>query len=102
MEDMNFKEMIQKLDTKLNNKYGEYSKYHEELQEYADRSLEGGDLVKANELLTNIQESFKEIYEVYHWILFRSEYASNAISSYTEFINKIKEAGAKEVVDAEA
>jgi hypothetical protein len=102
MEHMSFKEIVQKLDTKLNDKYGEYSKYHEELAAFADRALDGAELAKANEILEAIQDSFKELYEVYHWILFRSQYASNAVTSYNEFIDKLKQAGATEAVQGEA
>ncbi len=95
MEQRTLKDMVKELDTALNEKYHTYSSYHQDLLEYANRPLSPEEEDPVNDLLKKIQSEFAELNEVYHWILFRTKYAGNAIDSYKKWIDQLIEGGAK-------
>jgi len=95
MEGYTLEQIISLLEAELNKNYEEYLTYHRELKPYTERQLEEGEVAEANKILANIQNKFKELYPVYHWITFRFEYATNVIKSYNEFIDRLKANGAK-------
>lgn len=94
MENMSLKDLMQTLETKLNERYEEYLSWHRELVPFTERELKPEELEQVNMILKNIQDTFAEIYPVYHWITFRNEYATNAMNSYNDFIERLKQNGA--------
>ena len=91
--------LIQKLsnelDAEINRMWQEYLALHGELDTHRDKPIDETNLEAVNNILKAIQEKFTELYPAYNFIVTRHQYASNAITSYNEFIESIKKAGAK-------
>jgi hypothetical protein len=95
METVTVKSLVEALDSHMQLRYEEYLAAHRELKPYSEKILDDEEVKAANAVLKNIQETFTDLYDGYHFILFRHQLATNAVSSYNEFIEKLKAAGAK-------
>jgi hypothetical protein len=84
--------MVKELDAQLTTSWEAYVQLHKDLEVYANRDLQGEELEAANKILVNIQESFKEIYQVFLFIGTKLEFAQKASADYSAFIDNIKKA----------
>lgn len=91
--------LVNELDQEINRVYTDYTKAHEELDKHRGKPLSDTNLDEVNRLLGEIQELFSQLYPAYHFIAHRHQYAVNATSTYNDFIEAIKKAGAQQHED---
>lgn len=93
-------DLIQKLtnelDAEINRVYDEYLQLHKDLDLHRGKPLDDTNLPEVNRILKEIQEKFSSLFPAYHFIGVRSQYATNAVNEYNNFIDTIKKAGAKQ------
>ena len=88
--------MIMKLDAELTKLTAEYNELHESLDPHRGKPLEETDLIKVNEIIKQIQDTYTKIYPAAYWIGKRYEYACNIAKSHEMFISQLIQGGANE------
>lgn len=90
------KDVLNELDRLMVKTYDEYISLHERLNLHRGKLLEDTNLLEVNNILTELQNKFSELYPAYYFIATRYQQATQATNSYNEFIETIKKAGATE------
>lgn len=85
------KEMIEEIDTALNEKHATYIALHKKLDEHRGKELDETDMAAVQKVLGEIQDTFTDIYSVLHFVMYRHQFAQNATREYNEFIEQLKE-----------
>lgn len=90
------KDMVKSLEEILLKSHDEYSELHAQLDSHRGKEIGETNLPEVNRLLKEIQEKFVDMHPILNFIAIRHQYAGNVINHYSEFIDVIKKAGAKE------
>jgi len=97
---MPLKELVEELDTQMNELYSRYIQLHEQLRPYLGRQLNGdAEIEEVNTILHGIQHTFAQMFPAYNFIAYRYESTQNAVNAYDQFIKSIKASGAKQQED---
>lgn len=88
--------LVNELDVEMSRIWEEYLAMHVELDKHRGHPIEDTNLDEVNRILKEIQEKFSILYPAYNFIATRHQYVSNAVTSYNEFIESIRKAGAKQ------
>lgn len=84
------KQMIEQLDQALNEKHAHYIELHKELDKHRGKELDETNMPEVQKILGNIQDTFADIYNVFHFIMYRHQLAQNSTREYNEFIDELK------------
>jgi hypothetical protein len=92
-------ELIEKLtnelDTEITRVWQEYVDLHTELAPHCDKPITDN-VDEINRLLKEIQEKFALLWPAYHFIATRHQSVTNAVNFYNDFIDRLKQSGAKQ------
>lgn len=92
---MSMKEVLKNLDLQLQASLKNYNLLFEELNPYRGKPLDEAEVVTVNNILHKIQDIFyNELYPLYHFIGLNYQSAVNSTTSFHEFIDELKKAGA--------
>ena len=94
---MTIKELIELLDEQLVEQWNKYSDLHEEFNKFRGIELSDEQLEDMNKVLSDIQDTFKEIYPFFVLFSQRAQFCANAMQTHEEFIAELKKVGAEEV-----
>ncbi len=88
--------LTNELDVEINRIWQEYIDLHTELDTHRGKPIDDTNLDEINRILKAIQEKFALLHPAYNFIATRHQYASNAVNGYNEFIETLKQSGAKQ------
>ncbi len=89
------KNLTSQLDGEMNRVFTEYTELHKQLNPHRGKPIGDTDLPEVNRLLKEIQDKFGEVYPVLHFIGARSQFASNAVNGYNDFVDLLKKGAAR-------
>lgn len=92
---MTIKERVVDLEVHVNETYDTYVQLHEDLKKYAGIEINDENIKEVNALLTDIQDTFLELYPFYHFVNYRYPQGLKITQFHNEFIDNLKKNGAK-------
>lgn len=93
---MNFKKKIELIDREMIQAWQDYVDFHAKLEDYKGKAILDEQVEALNALLVGLQDTYANLHPLFHWIVMRQQFASNAMNSHQAFIDVIKKAGAQE------
>lgn len=99
-------EVVRTLEQGLATAWETYIGLHKQLDPYAGKDLKDfsqEEIDKLNGILSNIQDTFThEIYPALNFAIQKADWAKNAITGFNNFIQNLKDSGAKEASSSPA
>ena len=99
---MTLQELAKELDNGIVSSWDQYLALNSELDKYRGQIIDESNSAQVNDILTKMQDTFKELYPALYFITYRHQSATNMIASYNDFIETLKKAGAVEGAAQEA
>ena len=90
---MTIPELIKQLDDALTQINDRYVKLHDQFRTYRGRQLNETEYQEVADLFNQIQDTFKEMYPIFYYLLQRHQVAVNYTNNYEEFLAELKKAG---------
>lgn len=97
MKQNSFINLLDELDTKLNQEYKVFRDLHEEIKQFSNRVLEKKEVEKLNGILYQQQLKFSEIYPVLSWIIDKNDICKHIIYAQKVLIKSLKKNGAESI-----
>ena len=76
-----------------------YTNHFKEFKAFEGKMIDETNYDQINKAISDIQDSFSNLYPTFNFITTFSQFAKNSMASYQGFIDSLKEMGAKEVTD---
>lgn len=92
MENMNIDQIIKLLDQSLTEKWASYVDLRTLLNTYSGRPLTEAEAKDVASIFTAIEETFLEIYPAINLIVYRHQWATNAIGGHNDWIEMLRKA----------
>lgn len=88
---------LQKLDSEMRVVHQRYLEGHGQLPQYLGRQITGEEINHLNQILTDIQDNFKELMRLFNWIDAMVPWMKDQTETYNKFIDSLKANGAQDM-----
>jgi len=95
MKKVTIKQQTEDLQKAMIQAHDDYLKARDALVPYEGKVIDDVGLEKVNAILKTIQEKFKNLYPALNFIQMYTQFSTNSINSYADFIDSIKKEGAR-------
>jgi hypothetical protein len=89
--------IVDKFRVSMLNAYDEYLDSLKVVTSYEGRIIDEIGLDKVNSAIADVQEKFKKLYPIFTFITTYNQFSINALNVYADFVDRLKQSGAREV-----
>lgn len=92
---MNLKEAFRVWENEFEKKWNEYVDLHKKLDEYRGVDINESNVQQINEIVSALQDQYAVLYPSINYIVHRNPLCITAMKEYNQFIDDIKNGGAR-------